>query len=81
MISMVQKDGMILAKYQQYRNNQRVVLAAVQQNGLALDFAGDTITSNKLVVTAAVQQNGLALRFADIPLRSDVDVVSRCPLT
>jgi hypothetical protein len=50
-----------------------VVLSAVKQNGMALQFAG-TLIQDKQVVTIAVNQNGTALQFAG-SYTQDKDVV------
>jgi len=52
-----------------------VILAAVQQNGRALQFADDSFKRDRDVVLAAVQQNGRALQFADESFKRDRDVV------
>jgi len=44
-----------------------VVLAAVQQNGYALEYAADPLKADKEVALAAVSKNGLALRYASKP--------------
>jgi thiol-disulfide isomerase/thioredoxin len=56
--------------------SKEVVMAAVQKNGLALQYASDEMKNDKDVVTAAVQQNGLALEFASEKLKNDTDVVT-----
>jgi len=59
-----------------------VVLAAVKQEGLALEFADERLKSDRDIVLAAVTQNGEACHHADSSLQSDRDVVlaavSRC---
>jgi hypothetical protein len=51
------------------------VLAAVQQNGGALEYAAEPLNSDRDIVLAAVQQNGGALEYAAEPLNSDRDIV------
>jgi len=51
------------------------VLAALQQNGFALEDALEELRSNEAVVLAAVQQAGQALRYASEELRSNEAVV------
>jgi len=46
------------------KKDRDVVLAAVQQNGLALQHADASLKKDRDVVLAAVQQNGLALQSA-----------------
>lgn len=50
-------------------------MAAVSQNGLALQMAGKKMRKNKEIVLAAVSQNGAALQFASEKLRDDKAVV------
>lgn len=45
------------------QSDKKVVLAAVNQNGLALEFANDVFKSDKEVVKAALDQNDDAMRF------------------
>jgi len=52
------------------------VLAAVRQNGLALQYATETLKADRDVVLAAVQKrNGRVLKCATEALRADRDVV------
>ena len=55
--------------------DKEVVLAAVQQDGLALQFASEDLRADREVVLAAVQQHGLALQYASAELRADREVV------
>ena len=57
------------------RDDKDVVMAAVQQNGMALYFASERLRDDKDVVMAAVHQIGTALYFASDELRNDKDVV------
>ena len=52
-----------------------VVLAAVQNYGLALSDASYALCNDKEVVLAAVQTNGYALYLASQMLRADKDVM------
>jgi hypothetical protein len=54
---------------------KETALAAVAQNGRALEFASAGLRADKEVVMAAVARNGLALRYASAPLRGDKEVV------
>ena len=49
------------------------MLAAVTQNGNALQYASDELKNDKDVVLAAVTQNGNALGYASAELRNDKD--------
>ena len=52
-----------------------MVLAAVAQNGLALEYASRLLKLDRDVVLAAVEQNGAALQFAADHLQADAEVV------
>jgi len=56
------------------KQKRDLVQAAVQADGVALQFAGDFKQDKKLVLKA-VNQNGQALQYADDTLRKDRDVV------
>ena len=51
------------------------MLAAVQQNGYALEAASAELQADREVVLAAVQQRGFALEHASAELRADREVV------
>ena len=53
-----------------------MVIAAVSQNGGALQYASTRLRNHKAVVTAAVSQNGLALVHASVRLKDDEEVVN-----
>lgn len=59
-----------------------VVLAAVTQDGDALEFASATLQQDKAVVLAAVTQRGYALRFASetLQFRPTLQLISACDL-
>ena len=52
-------------------NSFDLVLAAVQQNGYALNYAEDSLKANEKIVLAAVKQNGFALKYADESLKNN----------
>jgi Domain of unknown function (DUF4116) len=54
----------------------QVVLAAVKQNGYALQYATGKLKNDKDVVLAAVRQNGEALDYASDELKRDSDVIN-----
>lgn len=78
MESIVNKNGMLLKIKGNINSNVksdiRVVLAAVKQNGLALQYA-NKYKNYKRVVMEAVKQNGLAIEFASEDLQGDDDIV------
>ena len=51
------------------------ILTAIQENGLALQLADESLKQNKAIVLAAIQQEGEALGFADASLKKDKDIV------
>ena len=55
--------------------NKHIVLAAVQKNGSALEYASDEFKADKEIVLAAVQNNGYALRYASDELKADQEIV------
>ena len=82
----IKKDGLLLQyAYQNYDYDKMnidqkkivraVVLSAVKNNGLALQFAPPSLTDDYYVVMAAVNKNGLALQFATKSLKKMNDVV------
>ena len=78
MLRRVREDGLQLRDASDVlRADREVVLAAVRQNGLALQFARHKLrTTDRDVVLAAVRQNGLALQFVDAGLNFDRDGVA-----
>lgn len=57
------------------RNDHKVVLAAVIQDGRALQYASDDLRNSRQVVLAAVTQNQYALKYASEELQNDRQVV------
>lgn len=53
------------------KGNKKIVLEAVEQNGLALEFASSAMKKNREVVIKAVEENAFALEFADEIRRND----------
>ncbi len=60
-----------------FRNDKEMVLTAVLQNGLALDYASPTLKKDIDIVLAAVSQNGDALFKADASFRGNKAVVMK----
>ena len=52
------------------KNTQKVVLAAVKQNGRALEHASVDMRNNEEVVLAAVQEDSWALQFASDQMKT-----------
>ena len=55
-------------------NDKNQMLAAVQENGFALEHASEELKNDKDVVLAAVQQTGFALMYAGAELQEDKDI-------
>ena len=51
--------------------NSNIVMAAVKQDGDALEFASEDIQNDREIVMDAVEQNGIALEFASEYLKKD----------
>ena len=58
-----------------YQKAKFFVLAVVQQNDKALQYADAALKADRDVVLAAVQQDGRALEYADAALRADREIV------
>eukprot|EP00754_Rhynchopus_humris_P031208 Rhum_TRINITY_DN15323_c0_g6::Rhum_TRINITY_DN15323_c0_g6_i1::g.150785::m.150785 len=72
----VKKDGCALQRVsERLRADKSFVLKAVEQNGLALEYASALLRDNEEVVGAAVRSFWGALRFASERLRADESLV------
>ena len=60
---------------EEMKGNATVVTAAINQNGLALEYASREMQNNKHIVMAAVQQNGDALQYASEEMKNDPTVL------
>jgi hypothetical protein len=79
-LDVVLEDGLQLqAMDQRFKNNFGIAIAAVQQNGLALEHVGGKLRGNVLlfrkIVLAAVRQNGLVLRDVGEKLQGDTEII------
>ena len=59
------------ATHTQMKNDATVVMEAVQQNGLALQYASEEMKGNETIVMAAVKQYGFALRHASEEMKGN----------
>ena len=66
---------------QKLRADKEIALAAVNNNGFALESAIEELRADKEVVLAAVRENGYALRFAAKELRADKEGSFSCSTT
>ena len=58
-----------------WRNNREIVLAAVQQDGTALEYASDIHKNDKDIVLVAVQNTGSGLKYAAEALKDDEEFI------
>ena len=68
-MSAVGNHGLVLQHASKPRMNTEVVRAAVQNDGLALEFVEGTLNDNANIVNLAVGNNGLALQYASPRLK------------
>ena len=71
----VKGNGLNLQHEPRFRIDRSIVLEAVTQNGLALEYASRALRADRDVVLQAAKQNGYALEYAADVLRSDREVV------
>ena len=57
------------------KNNRAIVLAAVRQDGWALQHASESLKDDEEIVLAAVRQNGYVLQCASESLKDDGEIV------
>jgi len=74
-LSDCEQDGMNLRRWGDFRNDKNVVLNAVIQNGMALEYASTSLKADPGIVIAACDSNGNALQFASSGLRSTKMIV------
>ena len=55
--------------------NRDEVLAAVKEDGNALEYADESLKKDREIVLAAVKQDGFALQYADASLKKDNEIV------
>jgi len=68
-------DGSELKNFPEFHNDKKVVLAAVQDVGYALEYASEELRGDREIVLAAVQNYGYALQHASEALRRDRAIV------
>ena len=69
-------DGTFVAEAPDHiRDDSEVMLAAVMQNGRALEFASDRLKADRGVVLQALLEDAAAFRFAATSLHADHDVM------
>ena len=57
--------------WQQWHKKKEIVLEAVAQNGVALEYAAEEMTMDKAVVLVAVAESGYALELVAEEMQGD----------
>jgi hypothetical protein len=57
------------------RNNRKMFLQALQQDGLILVHASDGLRNDREVVLTTIRQNRLALKYASTELQADPELI------
>ncbi len=70
-----EKDGLMLYFFRFMDLDFDLVLQAVSNNGLALEFVASVYKNNREIVVAAIKNNGSALQFASDNFKSNSDIV------
>eukprot|EP00439_Symbiodinium_sp_Y106_P083240 s377_g23.t1 len=73
-LTLADRNGMVLKYCTAFQDDPEVCMAAVKQDGFALQYASAVLRKSKAVVLAAVGRDGLALEFAAAELRQDKEV-------
>lgn len=74
MLAAVRQNGEAL-QFTQFKEDTEVVLAAVETNGMALEYASPELQNDAHTVLAAIRNNGVALKHASKRLRCDRNFV------
>ncbi len=69
------KKEIISLSDEKLKVDKEVILAAVKQNGYALQYADEKLKADKKFILAAVKQNGKALEYTDEKLKADKKIV------
>ena len=69
------KKEIISLSNEKLKVDKEVILAAVKQNGYALQYADEKLKADKKFILAAVKENGYALEYADEKLKADKKIV------
>lgn len=76
-IRLLRRHGGLQDCSEKIKASEVAVLAAVAQNGYALEHAAEQLKRNYSVVLAAVTENGTALQFAAQGLRADSVIAAK----
>jgi predicted nucleic acid-binding Zn-ribbon protein len=77
-IVVVSNDGLDLENFEELQDDDDVVMAAVKNNGSALQFASERLRADKEIVIAAVKNDPYVIVFASEELQDDDDVLDAC---
>lgn len=71
----IKREGGSILEYEyDFQNDYDIVLAAVNNDGLALEFASDELKANFEIALEAVKNDGLAIEFASEDLQNNIDI-------
>ena len=69
------KKEIISLSDEKLKVDKEVILAAVKQNGKALEYTDEKLKADKKIVLLVVKQNGRTLEYADEKLKANKEVV------
>ena len=64
----VSKNGRELENFPEFQDDREIVMAAVSQHGMALEYADDVLKNNHDIIETACTQNPLSFQFAKLDL-------------
>lgn len=67
----VKKEGLFLKYYKEFQDDEEIVLEAVRQNPLALEYASTRMRSNKKIAEEAIKQDNEAYLYISDDLELD----------
>lgn len=73
-VEYVERNGLVIRHLGDYQDDEKVVRAAVQNNGLALQFASASLKNKEGVVLAAIEDDADALLVAPLTMQLNVRV-------
>ena len=71
----IQTNGLELKNYRHYSDDFDIVIAAVKQNGMALQFAHPTLKNDPKIATDAIKQNINAAQYINPSLHYDTSFI------
>lgn len=76
MVAVEHQPYIVASLSDKLRSDKDVILSAVTQYGLLLEFARGDLVNDRDVILAAVKQNGYSLKYASEELQRDKEVLS-----